>query len=148
MESELWQKRTLELKTGPRSQLLITGIELFKEMLNDPLYTFDDLRIHHVLPDGKVGSNFGGSLIRHLMGPSFHCTPANLFDYPWATLVCQLNHLRRGEIRACFPRVDDKTYRKFFKKEAYPISSRLETLDPILLDQLDDLVKFLQKVHM
>ena len=138
-----------DLVKMPRSELLTLGIDCFKTMLTDPLYTVDDLHIHQKV-GGVINANFGGALVRHIEGPGYHCTPETMFDNWWAPLVCQLNHLRLGQLRATFirQRVDDKLYAKFFKSDYFPIDWSLETTDPILLDQLTDLVQHIKKAGL
>lgn len=138
-----------ELLMYKRSALLRFGIDCFHDMMNDGVYTVDDTFIHHKV-GGEVRANFGGGIIRHLEGAGFHCTPENMFDYPWAPLVCQLNHFRYGNIRATYLRakIDDKLFAKFFKEEIFPIDWSLETTDPVLLLQLMDLATHLEKAGM
>ena len=127
----------------PKSNLLRFTIAQFKEMLFDDKYVYDYSYIHRII-DGKVHCDFGGSIVRFLMGPDWSCEPWILFELKWSPLVCQANLLAMGNIRDTMRRVDDKLFAKFFKSPVYdPLDNTVDI--PQRLGQLEEMADYLQK---
>jgi hypothetical protein len=139
---------TQSLLQVPRSALLEYNIGLYKEMQQDANYVTEDMDIHTKIGN-TVFANFGGALIRSIMGPTFDCTPDNLFKHDWAPLVCQLNLMRWGNIRGCYPRIDYKTVIKVFGTENFPTGSRLMSInDDTFLPLMHEYLEFLKSKGM
>ncbi len=123
------QKMISELSIS--EQLRFT-VGTFKEMLSDPDYLYDDHYMHRHI-DGKVHCNFGGSLIRHVLGKEYDCVPYLFFDPVegpiFSSVVNDMNMLSYGNIRDVFRKTDDKTYKKVFDKTGFEMDRKIGIKD-------------------
>lgn len=122
--------------TVKRSSILYYTVSAFTEMLSDEKYQFDPTYMHrHVA--GKVHCNFGGSIIRKVLGPDYNCHATEFLILPWARFVVVANMFSYNDVRSTFNRINDKLYNKFFKSsgwEPYDLRGDIQTQLPILLD--------------
>ena len=140
--SEIQNLTIEDIPRVKRSSILKYAVPAFDAMLTVQPYVYDAIYMHRHI-GGKIHANFGGGIIRDVMGPDYDCHPDEFFKMPWSRLVATANIYSYGDIRSTFAKLDDKLYKKFFDVQGFEKFVRGKPV-PEQLDTLWELAEFLE----